>query len=109
MQINELHKHWQTESGTALPVERLSVSLSAHTAARLKALAELYPGLAHERLVADLLDAAVDEFERSLPYVPGSRVIEHDEQGDPIYEDAGLTPRFQELTRAHLGAASEGE
>jgi hypothetical protein len=28
-------------------------------------------------------------------------VISTDEQGDPVYEDAGPTPRFMELTRKH--------
>jgi hypothetical protein len=26
-------------------------------------------------------------------------VISHDDQGDPVYQDIGLTPRFVELTR----------
>jgi hypothetical protein len=34
-----------------------------------------------------------------MPYVPGKKVISTDEQGDPVYEDAGPTPRFAELTR----------
>jgi len=34
-----------------------------------------------------------------MPYVPGQKVISTDEQGDPVYEDAGLTPRFVDLTR----------
>ena len=31
----------------------------------------------------------------------GEKVIAEDEFGDPIYEDAGLTPRFIELTRKY--------
>jgi len=34
--------------------------------------------------------------------VPGPQVIATDEQGDPIYEDIGPTPRFLELSRQHL-------
>jgi len=34
-----------------------------------------------------------------MPYIAGKKVISSDEQGDPIYEDVGLTPRFVELTR----------
>ena len=34
-----------------------------------------------------------------MPYEPGPKVISRDDQGDPVYEDAGLTPRFIELTR----------
>jgi hypothetical protein len=33
--------------------------------------------------------------------VPGEKVISTDEQGDPLYEDAGLMPRLVELTRKH--------
>ena len=36
-----------------------------------------------------------------MPYVAGKRVISTDEQGDPIYEDVGPTPRFMQLTREH--------
>jgi hypothetical protein len=36
-----------------------------------------------------------------MPYVAGARVISTDEQGDPVYEDVGPTPRFIQLTRAH--------
>ncbi len=36
-----------------------------------------------------------------MPYVAGKRVIATDEQGDPVYEDAGPTPRFMELARQH--------
>jgi hypothetical protein len=28
-------------------------------------------------------------------------VISRDDQGDPVYEDIGLTPRFVELTRKY--------
>jgi hypothetical protein len=28
-------------------------------------------------------------------------VISRDDQGDPVYEDVGLTPRFVELTRKY--------
>jgi hypothetical protein len=34
-----------------------------------------------------------------MPYEPGPKIISRDDQGDPVYEDVGLTPRFVELTR----------
>ncbi|MNJ80821.1 hypothetical protein D3C77_793440 [compost metagenome] len=40
--------------------------------------------------------------ESSLPYVRGNQVIATDEQGDPVYEDVGPTPRFLALSRKHL-------
>ena len=36
-----------------------------------------------------------------MPYVAGKRVISTDEQGDPVYEDVGPTPRFMALAREH--------
>jgi hypothetical protein len=104
MQIKELFNHWETQEEPEPPRQRLTVDLDAHTKARLDALAQMFPKQPPEKLVSDLLRAAVDEFERSLPYVPGKTVVEHDELGDPVYEDAGPTPQFQALTRGHIDA-----
>jgi len=52
-------------------------------------------------MVTDLLGAAIDEVEATMPYIPGSKVIREDDHGDPVYEDAGMTPKFLELTRKH--------
>jgi hypothetical protein len=70
-------------------------------AARLHALAEMFPGRTREQIITDLLSAALQEVAAVMPYVQGTKVISTDEQGDPIYEDAGLTPRFAELTRQY--------
>ena len=34
-----------------------------------------------------------------MPYEAGPTIISRDDQGDPVYEDVGMTPRFVELTR----------
>ena len=67
-------------------------------AARLHALAELFPGRTREQIITDLLGAALQEVAAAMPYVPGKKVISTDEQGDPVYEDAGLDAA---LRRAH--------
>jgi hypothetical protein len=36
-----------------------------------------------------------------MPYEPGSKIISRDDQGDPVYEDKGLTPRFIEISRKY--------
>jgi hypothetical protein len=48
-----------------------------------------------------LLGAALKEIAAAMPYVAGQRVIATDEQGDPVYEDIGPTPRFIQLARQH--------
>ena len=70
-------------------------------AARLHALAELFPGQTVEEIVTDLLSAALDEIAAAMPYERGPKVISRDDHGEPLYEDVGLTPRFVELTRTY--------
>ena len=70
-------------------------------AARLHALAELFPGQTVEEIVTDLLSAGLDEIAAAMPYERGPKVISRDDHGDPLYEDVGLTPRFVELTRKY--------
>jgi hypothetical protein len=62
-------------------------------------LAELFPGQPIEVIITDLLHAGLDEIAAAIPYERGPKVISRDDQGDPVYEDIGLTPRFVELTR----------
>jgi hypothetical protein len=99
VRFKELLDDWrQSASGTRTASE-YAVRLPVDDAARLLALAELFPGRTTEQLITDLLGAALQEVATAMPYVPGKKVISNDEQGDPLYEDAGLTPRFAELTR----------
>jgi len=84
--------------------EPYAIRLRVEDAARIHALAEMYPGIDEERVISDLLSAALDLVEATFPYVPGKTVIREDDQGDPIYEDIGLTPGFLELVRKHQRA-----
>jgi hypothetical protein len=59
-------------------------------------------------LLGELVAAALEELETSLPYVKGSKVVAVDEQGDPLYEDIGPTPRFLALSRQYLQRLNEG-
>lgn len=101
MPFRALLDTWSGKREIALTEERYAVQLSLDDAARLTALAELFPGNSPENLITDLLAEALDQIEAAMPYVPGEQVIREDEFGDPIYEDVGLTPRFLELVKAH--------
>jgi hypothetical protein len=99
VRFKELLDDWrQSASGTRTASE-YRVRLPVDDAARLHALAELFPGRTTEQLITDLLGAALHEVAAAMPYVQGKKVISTDEQGDPVYEDTGLTPRFADLTR----------
>jgi hypothetical protein len=95
----ELIESWRHGASGARTVSEYAVHLPVDDAARLHALTEMFPGRTPEQIITDLLGVALQEVAAALPYVPGSKVIATDDQGDPIYEDAGPTPRFMELTR----------
>jgi hypothetical protein len=65
------------------------------------ALTEMFPGRRETEIITDLLGAALDELERAMPYTPGDRIVAEDEQGDPVYEDVGPTPRFASLSKKY--------
>ena len=97
--FRELLERWRDTSSAPRCTAEYAVRLPVDDAARLAALAELFPGHTPEQLITDLLSAALKEVAAAMPYVAGTRVISSDEQGDPIYEDIGLTPRFMEAAR----------
>lgn len=102
MKVNELIKHWEKSASGAVTQEAYSIRLPTEDAARLQALAEMFPRRSVEGLLTDLLSAALNDLESGFPYVGGNRVIAQDEEGDPLYEDVGQTPRYLALTRKHL-------
>ncbi len=101
VRFTELLERWQQDASDARTATEYSVRLPLDAAARLHALADLFPGRTREQLITDLLGAALHELAAAIPYVQGKKVISNDEHGDPLYEDVGLTPRLIELTRKH--------
>ncbi len=102
--IQELLKRWESAPDRRRTATEYRVRLPLRDAARLRALCELYPHTPMEEIITDLLSLALDQVESSLPYVPGTRIVEHDEYGDPIYEDIGPSKRFHEALQRHLEA-----
>jgi hypothetical protein len=102
MKIRELVGNWEEHAKGRLTATPYHVHLDVEAAARLAALAEMYPKRHPEELLGELIGAALEELEASMPYVQGSQVVATDEQGDPLYEDIGPTPRFLKLARKYL-------
>ena len=101
MKIKELVSQWQSTAGEPRTDQTYDVRLPVYDAAKVEALAEMFPGLTRERIITDLLACALDELTSSFCYEPGEEISAYDEMGDPMYADVGLTPRFQSLTKAH--------
>ncbi|MBD7976488.1 MULTISPECIES: pilin assembly protein [Pseudomonas] len=102
MKIRELVQHWEQNAKGRMTAQSYQLHLDLESAARLTALSEMYPKRSVEELLGELIAAALEELEASLPYVKGSQVVATDEQGDPLYEDIGPTPRFLALSRQYL-------
>jgi hypothetical protein len=101
MTVKGLLKTWQEQAGERRSAREFAIRLPLDDAARVLALSEMFPGRSEADIVTDLLAAALDELERAMPYTPGERVVAEDEQGDPLYEDIGPTPRFVSLTKKY--------
>jgi len=108
MKIRELAQHWEENAKGRLTETGYTIHLDVEAAARLAAITEMYPKRQPEELLGELIGAALEELEKSFPYVKGTTVVATDEEGDPLYEDIGPTPRFLALSRRHLHDLSAG-
>jgi hypothetical protein len=102
MRISDLLNRWQRHEASFTGSLPQSLHLPLRDMARIQALRVMFPNCSEEEILADLLHAALDELETAMPYVPGGQVIAEDDQGDPIYEDLGPTPRFFSLSHDFL-------
>jgi len=99
VKFKPLLDRWKKEAVPPRTAREYAVRLPVDDAARLQALAALFPGRQVEDFITDLLHAGLDEIAAAIPYERGSKIISRDDHGDPVYEDVGLMPRFVELTR----------
>ena len=99
VKFKSLLDRWKKTAAPQKTAREYPIRLAVDDAARLHALAELFPGQPLEGILADLLRTSLDEIAAAMPYERGPKVISSDDHGDPVYEDVGLTPRFVELTR----------
>ena len=102
MKIQELFNMWESTAQGDLSLEHYSINLPVDDAARIEALHDMFPRRDLNGILSDLVRAALRDLETSFPYKQGHKVIARDEEGDPLYEDVGPTPRYLALTRKHL-------
>lgn len=102
MSIKDLIRNWETHAAGPLTGTTYNVRLPLEAAAKVAALEAMYPRRTQEQIIGELLTAALDDLENSMPYQQGSKIVSTDEMGDPVYEDVGPTPTFLELSRQQL-------
>ena len=101
MGMKQLLEQWQQDAAAPRAAKLYEIRLPLFDAAKLAALSELFPGRSEEQILTDLLSAALDQIEAEFPYERGP-VAEVDEEVDPIYADAGLTPRYRMLVETYV-------
>ena len=104
----KLIEQWEHAASGKMTGREYCMRLPVNDAARIAALGEMYPRRSETELISELLSATLDELENAMPYIPGMRVIAEDEEGNPIMEDMGPTPRFLELSGKHLAKLEAG-
>lgn len=102
MRLGQLVNHWEQHARGRLADEQVSLRLSDDDERRLEALSRQYPLKSREALLRDLINAALTDLETCFPYREGNRVVARDEDGFEVYEDAGMTPRFLNLSRKYM-------
>ena len=79
MKFKPLLERWKKETVPARTAKEYAIRLELDSAARLQALAELFPGQPIEAIITDLLQAALEEIGAAMPYAPGPKVISRDD------------------------------
>ena len=101
MKAKDLVSVWGSPDNSRLTAKQSSFRLPVHVAAKLSALAEIYPQKTKTQLVADLLSAALAEMETELPHYPGERFSDVEEDGEPLYIAEGPAGQFRSLTNKY--------
>ncbi len=101
MKIKELTRYWEKQAKATMTEDEYSFRLPIEDAAKIEALAEMYPKRTQSEILGELLSSALEELETALPYVAGHKVVARDEMGDPMYEDLGPTPTFLDLSQTY--------
>jgi len=113
MNTQHLHGMWSSPDNSRLVSKQFSFRLPVHIAAKLAALADLYPQKNRTQVVADLLTAALNDLEINLPQSLGNPISKEDEKlermiaeninerYEPFYELSGTRAQFRNLANKH--------
>jgi len=100
--VKQLLEEWSRQRQDRPLTKVIEVEVSDADYARIRALAELYSDRDERLIISELISAMLDEIEEALPYLPGNTVVAEDEFGDPLYEDVGLSRKFEQLKKRYM-------
>src|SRR5665647_3021026 len=107
MKTQHLHDIGSGPDNTRLTSKQFSFRFPTHIAAKIAALADLYPQKNRTQIVADLLTSALDDLENNLPQALGYGLDEQDQyderriaeysgqEYEPIYHLGGARGKFR--------------
>jgi len=95
--VSRLLEEFEQKASHKAALTEVTFPISEDDLIRLEALADVFD-MSQNELVTALLHTVLQEVEASMPYRQGSKVIRI-EDGDPVYEDIGLTPRYLAVKR----------
>jgi predicted DNA-binding protein len=95
--LKDVLRNWQKNADSIVSSTTLECCIKANDMVRVEALARTFKK-DKQTVVEDLIHAALNELESSIPYIAGEHVIRV-EDGDPIYEDIGIMPEYLQNKR----------
>jgi hypothetical protein len=101
MKASDLVASWTTRDNKRLTNRQFSVRLPVHIAARLAGLCDMFPKKTRTDIMADLLDSALEELEKSFSH----HYSEDDEidviDGMAVYPDTGSYGDYARAVNKH--------
>ena len=99
--FNDLLQDWTARQLSQRQKVTRTISLYDTDMVKVKALAAVF-GISEQEIVASIIHHGLFELESKIPYEQGSKVIRV-EEGEDVYEDIGVMPRYidkiREITR----------
>jgi hypothetical protein len=101
MKASELVASWSTRDNKRLTNKQFSIRLPVHIAARISALRDMFPGKTRTDIMADLLDSALEELEKSFGHYYSE---ENSEEIDGViyYSDTGTYGKYANLANKYF-------
>ncbi len=98
--VKSLLSHWHEIAQDTQTKVNVTLPIPHEDWVRIQAFATTY-NVTNEQIIQDIFHESLNELEASIPYIPGPTVIRV-EDGDPIYEDVGLMPRYLKAKKEFL-------